>query len=125
MVPVAAASDIAVLSSDNEGTPVSLIEAAAAATPAVSTDVGGVRDVVTADTGLIVPPGDHLGLGRALSTLAANTAGRTEMGARARSHVAGRFGVERLISDVGALYDELAPLERLQGKAPVSPSDAS
>src|SRR5205823_12515119 len=47
MVPVAAASDIAVLSSDNEGTPVSLIEAAAAAKPAVATAAGGVADVVT------------------------------------------------------------------------------
>ena len=47
MVPVAAAADLAVLSSDNEGTPVSLIEAAAAGTPAVATAVGGVPDVVT------------------------------------------------------------------------------
>ena len=49
MVPVAAAADIAVLSSDNEGTPVSLIEAAAAGKPAASTTVGGVPDVVLPD----------------------------------------------------------------------------
>jgi len=125
MVPVAAASDIAVLSSDNEGTPVSLIEAAAAATPAVSTQVGGVRDVVTADTGLIVPAGDHLELGRALRTLATDTGGRMELGARARSHVAGKFAAERLVSDVTALYDELAPIERRQAKTPLPFSDAS
>ena len=125
MVPVAAASDIAVLSSDNEGTPVSLIEAAAAGTPAVATRVGGVADVVKPETGSLVPAGDHLGLGRALSTLAADTAGRMEMGARARSHVAGRFAVERLVSDVTALYDELAPTGRLHAIRPLQVSDAS
>ena len=125
MVPLMAASDIAVLSSDNEGTPVSLIEAAAAGTPAVATRVGGVADVVRPGTGTLAAAGDHLGLGGALSALASDTAGRMEMGARARRHVAGRFAVERLVSDVTALYDELAPTARLQAIRPLQVSDAS
>jgi len=106
MLPVVAASDIAVLSSDNEGTPVSLIEAAAAATPAVTTTVGGVADVVNDDTGLLSPAGDFESLGRAMAALAADPVGRAAMGGRAREHVAGRFSVARLVSDVERLYDD-------------------
>ena len=57
VVAIAAATDVAVLSSDNEGTPVALIEAAAAGVPAVATAVGGVPDVVTPETGILVPAG--------------------------------------------------------------------
>ena len=107
MLPVAAASDVAVLSSDNEGTPVSLIEAAAASTPAVATRVGGVPDVVGDDTGLLAPAGDFESLGRAIMAAAADPEGRAAMGARAREHVAGRFSVERLVADVEGLYEGL------------------
>jgi glycosyltransferase involved in cell wall biosynthesis len=107
MVSVATSSDIAVLSSDNEGTPVSLIEAAAAGTPAVATRVGGVPDVVTDETGLLAPAGDFEGLGRAIAALAADPEGRARMGARARDHVASRFSIARLLSDMNSLYDEL------------------
>jgi glycosyltransferase involved in cell wall biosynthesis len=52
-----AGMDIMCLTSNNEGTPVSLIEAQAANIPVVSTDVGGVRDIVSdGETGFIVPP---------------------------------------------------------------------
>jgi glycosyltransferase involved in cell wall biosynthesis len=104
---VAAAADIAVLSSDNEGTPVSLIEAAAARVPAVATAVGGVPDVVTAETGILVPPGDATALAAGLARLADDAALRRQMGARARGHVRERFAVERLLADIDALYQEL------------------
>jgi glycosyltransferase involved in cell wall biosynthesis len=107
MLPVAAASDVAVLSSDNEGTPVSLIEAAAAGTPAVSTKVGGVADVVRDDTGLLAPAGDFESLGRVIAATAEDAEGRIAMGARAREHVASRFSVKRLVADVEGLYEEL------------------
>jgi glycosyltransferase involved in cell wall biosynthesis len=107
MLPVVAASDIAVLSSDNEGTPVSLIEAAAAETPAVATRVGGVADVVTPDTGILAPAGDSDALGDAIARLAADPELRTEMGERARNHVRARFSVERLVEDIDQLYSEL------------------
>jgi glycosyltransferase involved in cell wall biosynthesis len=107
MVPVAAASDLAVLSSDNEGTPVSLIEAAAAAKPAVSTAVGGVPDVVTPHTGILTAPGDPEALGAAIARLATDPAARLEMGERARAHVGEWFSVERLVEDIQTLYVEL------------------
>ncbi len=107
MLPVAAASDIAVLSSDNEGTPVSLIEAAAAGTPAVTTAVGGVADVVNHDTGMLVAPGDATGLGRAIAALASDPNGRARMGLQAQAHVKTRFSVDRLVRDIDDLYREL------------------
>ena len=107
MVRVAAAADIAVLSSDNEGTPVSLIEAAAAGKPAAATRVGGVADVVTPATGILVPAGHSDALGEAIATLADGATARAEMGAAARGHVRARYSVERLVSDIDALYGEL------------------
>jgi glycosyltransferase involved in cell wall biosynthesis len=107
MVPVAAAADLAVLSSDNEGTPVSLIEAAAAAKPAASTTVGGVADVVLPDCGLLTPPGEPEALGNAIAVLAGNAERRASMGAAARRHVTERFTVDRLVDDIGHLYEGL------------------
>jgi glycosyltransferase involved in cell wall biosynthesis len=108
---IAAAADLAVLSSDNEGTPVSLIEAGAAGRPAVSTNVGGVAEVVTPETGLLVAPGDDAALGAAIERLAGDRELRRQMGRRAREHVMSRYSVERLISDIDALYRELLDID--------------
>jgi len=107
VAPVLAASDIAVLSSDNEGTPVSLIEASAAGRPAVATAVGGVPEVVISEAGLLVPPGDHRAFAAAVARLAGDGELRARMGACGRGHVLGRFSAARLIADVEALFDEL------------------
>lgn len=104
---LAAASDAAVLSSDNEGTPVSLIEAAAAGRPAVATDVGGVRDVVNDETGILVPPGDAAALAGGIERLAFDPDLRAKLGAQARKHAVGRFSAERLVDDIDSLYREL------------------
>jgi glycosyltransferase involved in cell wall biosynthesis len=104
---IAAATDVAVLSSDNEGTPVSLIEAAAAARPAVATTVGGVPEVVTSGSGILVPPGDDEALAAGLLRLAGDRELRREMGERARDHVLGRFSIDRLVADVDSLYRDL------------------
>jgi glycosyltransferase involved in cell wall biosynthesis len=102
-----AATDVAVLSSDNEGTPLALIEAAAAGKPAIATDVGGVNEVVLATTGILVPRGDTAAMARAMRELAADPARRTQLGAAAREHVAARYSADRLLGDVEALYEEL------------------
>jgi glycosyltransferase involved in cell wall biosynthesis len=102
-----AAGDVAVLSSANEGTPVALIESAAAGLPLVATDVGGVRDVVADGTGRLVRAGDAAGLGDAIAALAADPARRRAMGAAARRHVLARYDAARLVQDVDALYREL------------------
>ena len=105
--PIFAAADIAVLSSDNEGTPVSLIEAAAAGLPAVATDVGGVREVVSEETGILVPPGDPAALAEGVLRMAGDAERRGGCGRAARRRAIGRYGAERLLGDVDALYREL------------------
>jgi glycosyltransferase involved in cell wall biosynthesis len=113
--PLFAASDLAVLSSDNEGTPVSLIEAAAAGLPAVATDAGGVREVVGADSGTVVPKGDAEALAGALLSMAGDPDRRRVSGAAARRRALARFGADRLLGDVDALYREVVPQERRKG----------
>jgi glycosyltransferase involved in cell wall biosynthesis len=112
VTPHLLAADMAVLSSANEGTPVALIEAAAAGRPLVSTRVGGVADVVAAGTGRLVESGDEDGLAMALTELAGDRELRLEMGARAREHVRARFAAERLLADVDRLYRKLLEARR-------------
>jgi len=105
------ATDVFLLTSRNEGTPVAIIEAMASGVAVVSTDVGGVRDVVNADdVGLLAPSGDGAALAAAITTLLADPARRRTMGDRARQRVLARFGFERLVGDIARLYREL--LER-------------
>jgi glycosyltransferase involved in cell wall biosynthesis len=104
---IAAAADVAILSSDNEGTPVWLIESAAAGVPAIATDVGGTSEVVTPESGILVPPDDEIALGRAIARMAEDPEQRRAMGEQARAHVLSRYSVERLLGDIDALYSEL------------------
>ena len=109
---IAAAADVAVLSSDNEGTPVSLIEAAAAGTPAVATDVGGVAEVVAPETGMLVPPGDELAFARALVEIVSEPELRQAMGERARERALRRYSIDRLLQAIAGLYEELVSARR-------------
>lgn len=106
LAPVLSAADLAVLSSDNEGTPVSLIEAGAAGVPAVATDVGGVAEVVE-DGGWLVAPRDPDRMGVALAELAGDGARRRRMGKLAQERALREHGVDRLIDDVSGLYRAL------------------
>lgn len=100
--------DVAVLTSRNEGTPMALIEAAAAGTPAVATDVGGVGDVVLdGRTGLVVGPGDATGVAAALQALLGNPRRRERMGLAGREHVKNHFGLRASLQRVAELYDSL------------------
>ncbi|HEV2369348.1 MAG TPA: glycosyltransferase [Acidimicrobiales bacterium] len=108
-IPAAMADlDVVVLSSRNEGTPVSLIEAAACAVPVVATDVGGVATVVEeGKTGYLVPAGEPDALAERIGRLLGDRGLRTRMGNTARAEVAPRFGADRLVDDIRALYREL------------------
>jgi len=101
--------DVVALSSRNEGTPVALIEALAARRPVVATRVGGVEHVVVPDrTGLVVPPNDPQSLAGAIRRLLDDRplgAGLAEAG---RHRVSTTFGAARLVSDMRALYRDLA-----------------
>ena len=98
--------DAVVLTSRNEGTPVSLIEALAAATPVVATDVGGTRSVVE-EYGRLVPPGDPEAVASALRALLSSQSDARADAQRGRAEVERRYGAARLVEDMRALYEDL------------------
>jgi glycosyltransferase involved in cell wall biosynthesis len=102
---VLAGLDIVVLTSHNEGTPVSLIEAQAASRPVVSTRVGGVADVVAdKECGFITEPGNAEECAQAILTLVNDADMRTAFGEVGRKHVMSRFSYQRLVADMSAYY---------------------
>ena len=100
------ASDVFLLTSRNEGTPVALIESLAAGVPGVSTDVGGVRDVLDA-IGLLAAFDDAATLASHVATLLENPEKRRNLGERGRRAVLARYSLDRLVTDIERLYQEL------------------
>ena len=108
MERVYAGLDIVALSSLNEGTPVTLIEAQAANKPIVATDVGGIRDIVIENkTGLLSKSGDLKGLANNLRKLIDDDNLRDQLGRSGYDNVIRSFSYKRLVSDVKSLYTEL------------------
>jgi glycosyltransferase involved in cell wall biosynthesis len=102
------ASDVVALTSDNEGTPLSLIESLAAGTPVVSTEVGGVASVaVNGETALTVPPDQEGGLADAAARLLDDADLAEHLAQQGRQHVLKSFGLERLSDDLDSLYRRL------------------
>lgn len=102
------ATDIFLLTSRNEGTPVALIESLAAGCAGVSTDVGGVSDVMpTKDVGLLAAVGNVEQLADHVSRLIADPQRRRAMGEAGRRLVLARYAIDRLVSDIDGLYRDL------------------
>ena len=102
---VLAGLDIVALTSHNEGTPVSLIEAQAACRPVVSTNVGGVGDVVVDNQcGFITEPGDATIFAEALLQLINKPEMRTFFGTQGRNFVQSKYSYQRLINDMSDYY---------------------
>ena len=101
------ASDIVILTSDNEGTPLSLIQAGMAGVPVVSTNVGSVSEVVlNGETGLITEL-DVKAIADAVESLVINGELRQKLGSAARKFTADNFSVARLVKDHEVLYKKL------------------
>jgi glycosyltransferase involved in cell wall biosynthesis len=101
------ATDVFLLTSRNEGTPVALIEAMASGVAGVATDVGGVPDVIAApDRGTLVPS-EEGAVARAVIDLVGDPERRARIGESARSFVLGHYTEARLVRDVARTYDEL------------------
>lgn len=101
-------SDIIALTSKNEGTPVSLIEAQAGNRAIVSTRVGGIEDVVIPnETALLSDPNNAMEFRENLLKLASDEKLRRAFGERGWSFVKDKFHYKRLASDVAALYERL------------------
>lgn len=105
---VNAGLDIIALSSLNEGTPVSLIEAQAAGKPILTTKVGGVGDVIKSNkTAMIVPPEDQDLFNKKMIELVEDEKLRLEMGKNGWNFVNKQFHYSRLVNDMKSLYENL------------------
>ena len=116
------ALDIVALTSHNEGTPLTLIEAMANERPVVATAVGGVVDLLGANVseddgftvcerGISVRSDDVEGFARGLNRLIRDDALRYELGRQGREFVGRNYAKERLFSDISNLYEQLLKTE--------------
>lgn len=103
-----AGMDIIALTSDNEGTPVSLIEAQAAFLPVISTNVGGVKDILIENkSGFVVEKGDIETYTEKLRLLIENKELRLEMGQVGHDFVLKNYNYTTLVSNMRELYLKL------------------
>jgi glycosyltransferase involved in cell wall biosynthesis len=117
------ALDVVALTSRNEGTPLTLIEAMANARACVATAVGGVVDLLggvaqeelrrphpwqICERGIQVRPGDPEAFAEALTHAVSDPVLRQALGGRGREYVERNYSVERLVADVQRLYGRLA-----------------
>lgn len=119
MPPVYGALDAIVVTSKNEGTPVTLIEAMASEKAIIATDVGGVRDLLggskmemqgsfeLARNGILVPPGDAKKFAQALIFAQENKETTARIAGNSKDFVVEHYSLKRLLDDIKAMYDEL------------------
>ncbi|MFL5844531.1 MAG: glycosyltransferase [Solirubrobacteraceae bacterium] len=98
------ALDVLALPSEMEAFPLSLVEAMAHGIPQVASDVGGIPEAVTSETGILVPPRDPDALAQALVALLADPERRAAMAHASRARHAEHFTLERLVSGVDGVY---------------------
>jgi glycosyltransferase involved in cell wall biosynthesis len=117
------ALDIVALTSLNEGTPLTLIEAMANARPVISTAVGGVIDLLgdpvrpdeqaegyrVCERGVLVASSDANGFARGLERLIDDPGLRDELGRKGLEFVTRNYSKERLLADIAKLYSDLTP----------------
>lgn len=100
------AMDLFVLPSDTEGMSNALMEAMAAALPAVATRVGGVREILgDGAAGILVAPGDLEAMTAAVSSLLEDPARRRAMGKAGRDRIAKGYSVGAMVSATRRVYD--------------------
>ena len=109
--------DIVAMTSLNEGTPVSLIEAQAANVPIVTTNVGGIENIVLPnDTAVLAANGDADDLVEKLLPVVENTEMRQRMALNGWTFVKDKFHYTRLVADTDRLYQELLGAAEKQNK---------
>lgn len=102
------AVDLVCLCSKNEGTPVSLIEAQACGIPVVSTNVGGVKDIISdGHNGFLIEPGNIQDFAGKITELTINKNLYLKMSQNGIMFVSEKFSYKRLVSDVENLYYNL------------------
>jgi len=96
--------DVFVLPSFAEGTSKSVIEAMAHGLPIITTNVGGLPDLITSDAGILIPPGDSAALAAAMQRLASDPALRKRMGLAARERYLKLFAPDAVLSMLIGTY---------------------
>ncbi len=100
-----AASDMAILTSDNEGIPLTLIQAAFAGIPIVATKVGSIADIVVdGETGFLTST-QAGAMASALSALVTDDELRFELGSVGKAHARRHFSLEKSLADHSSLYE--------------------
>jgi len=114
---LAAGFDVAVLASDREGAPLTLLEYMALGRPIVTTSVGGIPEIVEdGRDAVLVPPGDAASLAGAIGRLLDDPAERLRLGSEAAARQAAQFSFEEMTRRVERLYLELlGRTEELEG----------
>ena len=102
-----AASDIAILTSDNEGIPLTLIQAAQASLPIVATGVGSISDIVVHEVNGYLVDSEPAALADALQKLAIDPVLREIMGKAGRERTSRYFSLEKMCADHTELYQLL------------------
>jgi len=99
--------DVFVLPSFAEGTSKSIIEAMAHGLPIITTNVGGLPDLLTSGAGILIPPGDSAALVDAMQCLASDPALRKRMGQAARDRYVKLFAPDAVLSMLISMYSRL------------------
>jgi glycosyltransferase involved in cell wall biosynthesis len=106
---VVSALDVAVCSSEREGSPLSVLEYMRAARPIVATEVGGIPDLIRdGDEGVLVPPDDPVAMSNAVAMLIGDPRLAAELGDRARLRQREHFDLAGNIREIEELYEALA-----------------
>jgi glycosyltransferase involved in cell wall biosynthesis len=102
--------DIFAMPSLEEGFGMAALEAMADGLPVVATSVGGLPEVVEdGQTGYLVPPSNVTALTRRLRLLILDPKRRRAMGAAGRERACNHFSADRMVAEIGAIYDSLIP----------------
>jgi glycosyltransferase involved in cell wall biosynthesis len=104
------AFDLLLHPSRHEALPRVVIEAQFASVPVVAAAVGGVPEIIeSARSGLLVPPRDPESLGRAAAILARDPEARRRLAEGGLSRAREIFGIDRMVAEILAVYDEILP----------------
>lgn len=107
--PWLSAMDIYMMTSVFEGLPIALLEAMSMSCPVVSTDAGGIKEVIRSEEhGLIVSTDQWNDLIPAANRIIKDTSLRSELGKGARERVVQAFSLTKMVRELEAVYVEMA-----------------
>lgn len=110
-----AEGDVSILTSISEGFPYTVLESMSCAVPVVATDVGGVSEALTEDTGFLCKPKNAEQIGQCVLLLLQDEGLRKSMGENARNRVLQNFTIHKFITKYEAIYaiDKPQKMKRL------------